>query len=440
MNKKNQADVISSSISRFMKFGGMVGKIGLSMMGEKSLSVFLNTNSKDKRTQQSWIKNAERIVKTLGQMKGGVMKIGQMMSLQEGFLPTEFTQILSLLQKEAPPVPFKSLLKMVESDLPRYKSIIESIDKKSYASASIGQVHKAVLKNGQDVVLKIQYPNMKKVITSDLKNLKILFGLLGKMMFKMDFDKIFDEVENQLLEEVDYYKEIEHQQKFIDLFINNPSVRIPKVFHEASGKHVLCSEFLPGHDINDVCSRKFSDNERNQWAENLFRINLQQLFQFQRLHTDPNIANFAFLPDGKIIIYDFGSVKIVPEPIVDSYRKMIRAFLNNQWKDIPDILKEIGICYHDKTPIGMEMVNAYSEIFKPIFYPSDNKKNHYRFHKDDHLVSKLVTTSRKYIFESFGLIFPADIIFIDRALGGLMGNLTRLGADADWPGILDEYV
>jgi predicted unusual protein kinase regulating ubiquinone biosynthesis (AarF/ABC1/UbiB family) len=418
----------------------MVGKIGFSLLGEKSLKLFMDDDTKDKRTNQNWIRNAERIVSTLGEMKGGVMKIGQMLSLQEGLLPREFTQILSLLQKEAPPVGYASLLKMVESDLPDYDKLFKNIDTKSYASASIGQVHKAELMDGTKVVLKIQYPEMEKVISSDLKNLKVLFGLLGKMMFKMDMDVIFREVRKQLMDEVDYNTELKYQKTFTDFFKSSPIVRIPVVYEKYSGKHVLCSEFLTGYDISEVCSSKFSDADRNLWGKNLYRIFLEQLFNFKYLHTDPNIANFAFLPEGKIIIYDFGNCKKIPDSISDGYKKMIRAFLDNKWEKIPAILKDIGICYHDGRLIEMEVVDAYAEAFKPVFYPKKEEHTRtYRFNKKDNLMAKLINVSRKYIFESFGLIFPPDIIFIDRCLGGLVGNLTRLEAETNWPALLDEY-
>jgi len=235
-----------------MKMSGLVSRVGLSLLSDKTLNIFLNNASKEKRQEKSWIKNAQRLAETLGELKGGVMKIGQMISLQEGLFPKEFTQILGMLQKEAPPVAFETLLQVVEQDLPEYKKVIASIEPQAFASASIGQVHIAHLHDGTKAALKIQYPNMDKVIESDLKNLKSLFKLLGSMFLKMDMEAVWDEVRTQLSREVDYKLEAENQEIFRKLFKDSDLVIIPRVIPEASSRHVLCTVFHQGESIEKV--------------------------------------------------------------------------------------------------------------------------------------------------------------------------------------------
>ena len=165
----------TSATNRFLKLAGLAGKVGTSILKEKGVNVFRSANIAKEKLSRNNVLNAARIANTLGRLKGGAMKVGQMIGLQEGLLPPEVTKILQQLQKNAPSVPFDELRKVAMSELGEEFKQFKSIDEISYAAASIGQVHKAILNDGRSVVIKIQYPKIDKVIKADLKNLKIVF-------------------------------------------------------------------------------------------------------------------------------------------------------------------------------------------------------------------------------------------------------------------------
>ena len=404
----NLQQLTTSAFSRFMKMGSMVGRVGFSMFAERTANLFLSKDSRERRNLEFWMKNGERILDTLGNLKGGAMKIGQMLSLQEGILPPELLEIIRLLQKKAPSLSFGLMKGVIEADLPGYKNIFHTIEEIPYASASIGQVHKGTLKDGRVVAIKIQYPEIDRIIQSDLKNLKVLFKILLSNFLKMDLEKIWEEVSHQLVDELDYQKELKNQKEFIDYFQKYDIIKIPQPIEYASSKRVFTSEFLTGLDVHDIKEQKITQELKNLWGENLFRLFLIQLLDFKMIHSDPNMGNYSFLDDGKVILYDFGSVKRIPVDLGNSLRKLLLSIKKKDFNSIPTHLKEIGIYRSNGNKISMETVSYVLDVFRPIF-ANDN----YRFEQGKNIIQKIADLKRANITESMDLMFPADIIFID---------------------------
>ncbi|MCB1156143.1 MAG: hypothetical protein KDK45_01465, partial [Leptospiraceae bacterium] len=185
----------------------MVSNVGFSILGNGTLNLFSSEVKKAQRNAEFWFNNGQKILETLGKLKGGAMKIGQMLSLQEGLMPPELLQVIQLLQKEAPPLPFSTMETVLKEDFPDYKEIFSTIEEKPFASASIGQVHRGTLKDGREVAIKIQYPQIDEIIKSDLKNLRVLFKLLFSTFLKINIESIWEELNRQLLYELDYQME-----------------------------------------------------------------------------------------------------------------------------------------------------------------------------------------------------------------------------------------
>lgn len=421
---RHPESLVTGTFSRFVEIGGLMGKIGASVIGNSTAGLFRAATRQQDKALQMWMKNGHRIVDTLGRMKGAAMKVGQMLSLHDGLLPPEVAQILSTLQKEAPPVPFSELQATLEQDFPDYRHRFSDIETEALASASIGQVHRARLRDGRDVVIKVQYPGIDRVIRSDLSNLKTMFRMIGSTLFKIDMNIIWSEIQERLLEEIDYRNELRNQTRFQQLFADDDGITIPRLYSEHCGAHVLTSEYVPGRTLTDITGE--TDAQRNAWGRNLMRIYLKQIFQHRLLHADPNAGNYAFLPDGKIAFYDFGNVKQIPDFLIPGYRRLIAAALRNDADRIPEILKTMRIHHLDGRPVRTEIISGYLEIFAPVF------RGEYCFGSDESIVRKVMDLGRSYWFDAFDITFPPDIIFIDRTVGGLLGNLSRIKACADW--------
>jgi len=294
-------------------------------------------------------------------------------------------------------------------------------------------VHKAMLKDGREVAVKIQYPGIDRVIKSDLKNLRVLFRLLLSNILKVDMHEIWTELKLRLMEELDYHRERRNQEEFIELFKDHDEIIIPKTVPEAPGHSVLTTELLTGHDSGAFDSGVFSQDMRNHFGQTLYRIFLIQLMRFRVLHSDPNLANFAFLPDGRIIIYDFGNVKRVPAPLADNYFEFCLALFQDRNGDLPDILRRMGVHHADGRAVESGQMEEFIEICRPIF-----TEKPYCFGHAEAIFDQIIQMKTRHWMDSLDIVFPRDIIFIHRALGGLFGNLNRIQACGNWGEIARE--
>jgi predicted unusual protein kinase regulating ubiquinone biosynthesis (AarF/ABC1/UbiB family) len=165
-------EMITSALHRFVKLGGLAGRVGASVVGNQVMDLARSEPSRQLQKTENLVRNAIRIVETLGELKGAAMKIGQMLSLHEEMLPPEVAEVLRSLQKEAPRVPSEVMEYEIKGALEDYDELFESLDFEAFAAASIGQVHRGVLRDGRKVAVKIQYPLIDEIVKADLKNLK----------------------------------------------------------------------------------------------------------------------------------------------------------------------------------------------------------------------------------------------------------------------------
>ncbi len=425
-------ELIRSAATRMFRLGGLAGRVGISMAGNTVANLFRDTESRDVHRTIILMRNALRVKNLLGQLKGVPMKIGQMISLHEQLLPEEVVRALKTLQQNAPAVSFEELHKMVKQELGQDYAYIKHIDETPLAAASIGQVHRAVLVNGVEIALKIQYPGIDDVIRADLKNLKGLLKILFSMFSRMDMEPVWQELKDRLMEELDYEKEAASMKRMAKLFEDDDQIIVPRVIEEVTTRHILGMELVLGISPDKVSENSYPQSLKNTWAQSMVSLILKGLFQFRFLHADPNIANFAFRADGRLIVYDFGCMKEIPDELCRGYVRLISSFLDHEYPKIPEILKSMGVHKANGDPIPWQMAADFADVFQKLFHP----KTHYTFGDDEKIYARLYELGNQHISESMSMVFPKDIIFIDRTFGGHFGNLCRLNARADWRAIL----
>ncbi|MCD4750366.1 MAG: hypothetical protein K8R59_13425, partial [Thermoanaerobaculales bacterium] len=307
--KEPKSGLTTSSLLRSLKMGSLVGRVGSSVVGSRLLEIGRADEAQRRRRADNLVRNAQRVVESLGELKGAAMKVGQMLSLQEAMLPPEVVEVLSLLQKQAPPIPPEIMRYEIEGALGSFDEFFESMEEQAFAAASIGQVHRARLKDGRDVAVKIQYPLIDQIVKADLKNLRVLVGALFGLFSDVDFEPFWEEIRDRLLEELDYTVEAEHMRRMAELYDDVPEIVIPGVITEATRKNVLTMEYVGGMTTDEVFSTSCSQEQRDRWGQVLLEFQFRGLFRHRLLHADPNLANFSFLEDGRVIVYDFGCVK-----------------------------------------------------------------------------------------------------------------------------------
>ncbi len=427
--------LITSAFRRFVKLGGLAGRVGASVLGEQIRELARSEAASEAGRTEHLVRNATRIVETLGELKGAAMKVGQMLSLHVGLLPPEVAAVLRALQGDAPRVPFEVMRYEIEGQLGDVDRLFARLETRAFAAASIGQVHRGELHDGRQVAVKIQYPAIDHIIKADMKNLRVLLQALFSLFSKADFDPVWREIRDRLLEEIDYTREAENIRRMVDLHADVPEVVIPRVVEEASARSVLTMEYLEGIPPRRACSDEFPQELRDRWGVALFEFQYRGLFHHRLLHADPNIANFSFLEDGRMIVYDFGCVKRPPENVVTGYGAVLRAGADGRYADIPGILQEMGVCKEGGIALSAEVTDPYAELFGQIL----RRDPPYTFGEDPDLYQKVMDLGMANLGEARDLRFPEDIVFIDRSLAGLYGNLTQLRATGPWRRLVLKY-
>ena len=432
---KSDNEMITSALRRFVKLGGLAGKVGVSVVGNQVLDVARSDPAKQIKKTENLVRNAMRIVETLGEMKGAAMKVGQMLSLHEGMLPPEVAEVLRRLQKEAPRVPAEVMRYEIEGALKNYDELFESLDLEAFAAASIGQVHRGRLRDGREVAVKIQYPLIDEIVKADLKNLKTLVRALLALVTEVEFEPVWAELRDRLLEELDYTHEAENIRRMTELHQDVPEIVIPRVVAEATTRTVLTMEYVEAIPPSEACSDRYDRELKDRWGIVLVEFVLRGLLHHRFLHADPNLANFAFFDDGRVVVYDFGCVKRVPEALATSYAELLLAAAEDRGGEIPDILQRMGLFMNDGSALPSEVIDPYVEMFGEILRASPP----YTFGDDEDLYRRIFDLGMSNWQRSTDMQFPEDAIFVDRAFGGHFGNLSRLRATGPWRDLVLHY-
>jgi predicted unusual protein kinase regulating ubiquinone biosynthesis (AarF/ABC1/UbiB family) len=415
--------------------GSLVGRVGVSVLSDQAVGLLRDGPTKRLKKAENLVRNAARIAGTLGEMKGAAMKAGQMLSLHEGLLPPEVASVLSVLQKEAPSVSFDVMEGELRRELENFDELFESIETEAFAAASIGQVHRGILRDGREVAVKIQYPKADRMVKADLKNMKALLGSLVGMFTDIDFEPIWEEAKERLIEELDYFQEAKNIRRKREMYADFPAVLIPEVVDEASTQRVLTMEFVEAIPPREAASDRYPQELKDRWGAVLFEFTLRGLFEHRFLHADPNFANFAFREDGKVAVYDYGCMKEVPDAIAVGYAGLMDSLVHKRKTTLPGVLRDMGVYKKGGVPLSRSVTDPYVDLMKDVVRASPP----YTFGEDDTIYKALYDLGMSNFQEASDIHFPRDMVFIDRTLGGLFGNLAKLRATGPWRKITREY-
>ena len=254
------------------------------------------------------LETAEDVAQTLGAMKGVLMKIGQMASYVDEGLSPSVRRTLSRLQDSVPPMSAELAAGMVEQELGQPpEQLFAEWDPEPIAAASIGQVHRAITKDGRAVAVKVQYPGIAEAIAADLQNVALLRRMLRITAPAQDVDALLDELRERVLEELDYRREAANQSLFADFYDGHPTIRIPRVIRELSTRRLVTSELAVGSRFAALA--ELSQHERDIAAETIYRFVFRSLYQLHAFNGDPHPGNYLFHGGGRVTFLDFGLVK-----------------------------------------------------------------------------------------------------------------------------------
>ncbi|HEY3995263.1 MAG TPA: AarF/UbiB family protein [Mycobacterium sp.] len=312
MDDGGVADIKRGRAARNAKLASIpVGFAGRAALG---FGKRLTGKSKDEVQAELMEKAANQLFTVLGELKGGAMKVGQALSVLEAAIPDEYgepyREALTKLQKDAPPLPANKVHRVLDAQLgTKWRERFSSFDDTPVASASIGQVHKAVWSDGRQVAVKIQYPGADEALRADLKTMQRMVGVAKQLAPGADVQGIVGELIERTEMELDYRLEADNQRKFAKAYEGDPHFAIPHVV--ASAPKVVVQEWIDGLHMADII-REGTPEQRDLIGTRLLQLTFDAPHRLQMLHGDAHPGNFMLLPDGRMGVIDFGAVAPLP--------------------------------------------------------------------------------------------------------------------------------
>ncbi len=306
-------------------------------------NTFLSSEQRKTRLKRLHSRNAFMLRERMVEMRGVLIKIGQFMSSRVDILPEEYTDELSKLQDRVPPTPFRDIALRVTTELGPLDEVFSSFDEKPIASASLGQVHRACLRDGEDcIVVKVQYPGIEEVIAADIRMLRFVVGILGVLFRQINFELIYTEFSRIIFEELDYIQEGKNAEAFAKNFSGNPHVKIPAVYWPYTTKKVLTLEYLEGVKVIDFDELDAQGIDRKETARALAKAYCQMLFSDGLFHGDPHPGNIFVRPGPVLVLVDFGMVGRIRGPLRDGLRRGFAAVVERDSLGLVRALVDLG--------------------------------------------------------------------------------------------------
>ena len=270
--------------------------------------VFSPVSLRQSRIKRLHARNARMLRETMIKQRGMFIKIGQFLSSRVDLLPEEYTDELSKLQDQVPPAPFSEIEKRVVQELGPLNKVFSSFDEVPIASASLGQVHRACLTDGDCIVVKVQYPGIDEVIEADSRTLYFVTRIMKRLYKDINFDVIYSEFSRVIREELDYLQEGRNAESFARNFANNPKIRIPIVYWPFTTRKVLTLEYLDGIKINDLDAIEAAGIDKKEAGRIIAEAYSQMFFVDGLFHGDPHPGNIFVRPGPEVVLVDFGMV------------------------------------------------------------------------------------------------------------------------------------
>ncbi len=369
--------------------------------------------------------NVLRVTDQLAQLRGAAMKMGQLLSLDAGeLLPPELAQILSRLRADAQHMPHRQLMATLNAQWGRgWEAKFDTFSFAPMAAASIGQVHRAVAKDGRDLAIKVQYPDIGKSIDSDVNNVASLLRLSGLLPGELDVKPLLAEAKRQLHEEADYLLEADHLTRFGDLLRDDPTFQVPDLHPDLTTGGILAMSYVEGVPIESLVSAPQDVRDRVMTA--LITLLLRELFDFGLMQTDPNFANYRYDPVAeRIILLDFGATRAFAPQLAEDYRGLLGAVLGGNPEQIKCAIVELGLLGDKSTPArDAEIVALVDIVMEPL-----RAGGLFDFGKSD-MATRLRDRGLTLAADrTYWHIPPVDILFLQRKFGGMFLLATQLKA------------
>jgi predicted unusual protein kinase regulating ubiquinone biosynthesis (AarF/ABC1/UbiB family) len=435
-------EIPSGRLQRSARLGTTIGSQATRYAGTRAANIARSSERAQERLETRHIETALRMVGTLGEMKGAAMKIGQMASfIDVDFLPPEYREIyqeqLAKLRAHAPAMPWEKVRSVLaeeyERDAP--EDLFGSFEHEAFAAASIGQVHRATLRDGSPVAVKVQYPGIADALESDMANAGILIRLARALAPGLDAKAIAAELRERVLEELDYEFEAQNQRAFARAYAGHPFIYVPKVHSSLSRRRVLVSEYVDGREFEQV--KALDQEERDIFGEIVFRFCFGSIYHLQHFNADTHPGNYVLMDDGRVAFLDFGMTKRVNPDQIKLEQTAIDAASRDDPEGLRTALHDLGFIV-DPSRVDAERLMEHVKLVGGWYIDDAEVRI------TPKRVMKMIEVTSDPRSDFYDMVrresLPADELMGRRMETGLLAVLAQLRAGANWHRIIREWV
>jgi predicted unusual protein kinase regulating ubiquinone biosynthesis (AarF/ABC1/UbiB family) len=425
----NEDNRFSARAARYMRVGSHVGAVAARVAGERLLGREGDNTA-----------NARALAAALGGLKGPMMKVAQLLSTIPEALPPEYARELSQLQSQAPPMGPAFVRRRMSAELgPDWPDHLASFDPAAAASASLGQVHRAAAKDGRQLAMKLQYPDMQSAVEADLNQLRIVFALHARMDPAVDTREILTEISARLREELDYGLEAAHMRLYRLMLAGEPLIRVPEVSPELSTRRLLTMSWLDGRPLLSYKSAPLKD--RNTIARAMFRAWWYPFSHYGVIHGDPHLGNYTIFEEGGraagINLLDYGCIRTFRTPFVQGVIDLYTGLLKADRNLVVHAYETWG--FRGLTAELIEAMNIWARfIYGPLL--EDRERSLAEGTTPGEYGRKEAFKVHKILKEKGPVIVPREFVFMDRAAIGLGGVFLHLDAKMNWYKLFNETI
>ncbi|MFF0491853.1 ABC1 kinase family protein [Nocardia sp. NPDC004068] len=436
------SDIVRRSSSRNAK----LAKIPLGIAGRAAVGFGRRLAGGDKREINAQLnqKAAEQLFTVLGELKGGAMKFGQALSVMEAAVPEQFgehyREALTKLQAAAPPMPSATVHRVLDQQLGTgWRQRFREFDDTPAASASIGQVHKAVWSDGREVAVKVQYPGADDALRADLKTLNRVSGMLASILQTGDVKPVLAELTERMEEELDYRIEASNQRAFAKGYDGDPRFVVPKVV--ASAPKVIVTEWLDATPVSAIIARGNADPEgtrdlRNHVALRMAEFHFSSPSKVGLLHGDPHPGNFMLLPDKRLAVIDYGSCAPLPDGFPPILGRMVALAVEDRYEELTTLMYENGFVLPGKTVSHQEI----ADFLRPFADPIRTETFHFTRRWMQRVAGKATDIGSPEMKTSWSLQLPPEHAMVFRVLMGSIGICAQLDAEVPFMRLMQDWV
>ena len=427
--------MLRSRWRRNSKLARLGARVGLAHAGTSARKVFASAERKEELSRARELKTAQQVATELGNMKGALMKLGQMASYLDDGLPEPMRMALAQLQSQAPPMAIELVHEVLLAELGKPVSeLFVEFDDEPIAAASIGQVHRAILRTPEGdraVAVKVQYPGVAEAIDADIRTADLLGTLLAFGFKSLNPEDMVAEIKDRLREELDYSLEAQNQQTFADFYRGHPFIHVPEVLHNYSTSRVLITELVSGSSFAEVL--EWTQQERNDVGEAIFRFVFRSLYRFRAFNGDPHPGNYIFHKDGRVTFLDFGLIKHFTVEEMQMFQGMVKAaVLDHDMEEYRRIIEDAGMLQLDAPFTTEEAGDYFAHFYAPV------RESHEMTWTTEYATSIVRHTfDRTSAIAQYATV-PKSFVFIQRINLGLYALLGQLGAAGNFRRISEE--